>query len=400
MLIDPERLLADLHTLRGFGRRGNGVMRPAFEPPEIEARRWTMARMAEAGLRVSVDPAGNVFGLPEGKGPWLLAGSHTDSQPEGGWLDGAYGVIAALEAARALPGRVAVVNFQDEEGRFGGLTGSSLWAGQATGDLTLEEADAWTSAEGVAFGDARTRMAETATGSWLPPARFKGFLEIHIEQGPNLIEADQAVAVVDRIVGIGRAELVFEGEQNHAGTTPMARRRDAFAGLARFAVALDAAMAAIVTPASVWTIGRVAVLPGAPSIVPGRVTATVQWRDGDGERLRAMGEAIRETAASVARDRGLGHSIEMAEFIEPRRFDGAVCSALDAAAEVAAPGRWRRLPSGAMHDATNAQKAGLPSAMLFVPSIGGISHSFAEDTAEADLVAGAEALAQGAARLA
>ncbi|MEL7139115.1 MAG: M20/M25/M40 family metallo-hydrolase, partial [Pseudomonadota bacterium] len=202
------------------------------------------------------------------------------------------------------------------------------------------------------------------------------------------------------IVGIGRAELVFEGEQNHAGTTPMARRRDAFAGLARFAVALDAAMAEIVTPASVWTIGRAAVLPGAPSIVPGRVTATVQWRDGDGERLRAMGEAIRETAASVAGERGLGHSIEMAEFIEPRRFDGAVCSALDAAAEVAAPGRWRRLPSGAMHDATNAQKAGLPSAMLFVPSIGGISHSFAEDTAEADLVAGAEALAQGAARLA
>ncbi|MEL6765794.1 MAG: hydantoinase/carbamoylase family amidase [Pseudomonadota bacterium] len=400
MLINPDRLLADLHTLRGFGRQGNGVVRPAFEPAEIEARRWTMARMAEAGLRVSVDPAGNVFGLPEGEGPWLLAGSHTDSQPEGGWLDGAYGVIAALEAARALPGRVAVVNFQDEEGRFGGLTGSSLWAAQVTGDLTLEEADTWISAEGVRFGEARARMAETATGAWLPPARFKGFLEIHIEQGPNLVEAGQAVAVVDRIVGIGRAELTFEGEQNHAGTTPMARRRDAFRGLARYAVALDVAMEGIVTPASVWTIGRVAVLPGAPSIVPGRAVATVQWRDGDGERLRAMGQAIEATAASVAGDLCLGHSLEMATYIEPRAFDAAVCAALDAAAEAAAPGRWRRLPSAAMHDATNAQRAGVPAAMLFVPSIGGISHNFAEDTAEADLVAGAEALAEGAARLA
>ncbi|MEM9764091.1 MAG: M20/M25/M40 family metallo-hydrolase, partial [Pseudomonadota bacterium] len=312
MLINPDRLLGDLHTLRGFGREGNGVVRPAFEPAEIEARRWTMARMGEAGLRVSIDPAGNVFGLPEGEGPWLLAGSHTDSQPEGGWLDGAYGVIAALEAARALPGRVAVVNFQDEEGRFGGLTGSSLWAAQVTGDLTLAEADAWVSAEGVRFGEARSRMAETAEGTWLSPTQFKGFLEIHIEQGPNLVEAGQAVAVVDRIVGIGRAELTFEGEQNHAGTTPMARRRDAFRGLARYAVALDEAMEGIVTPASVWTIGRVAVLPGAPSIVPGRAVATVQWRDGDGERLRAMGRAIEETAAAVAGDLGLGHGLEMA----------------------------------------------------------------------------------------
>ncbi|MEM7497856.1 MAG: hydantoinase/carbamoylase family amidase [Pseudomonadota bacterium] len=400
MLIDPQRLLADLHTLRGFGRRSTGVVRPAFEPAEIEARRWTITRMAEAGLEVQVDPAGNVFGLPGGQGPWLLLGSHTDSQPEGGWLDGAYGVIAALEAARALPGRVAVVNFQDEEGRFGGLTGSSLWAGRATGDLMLEEADRWRSIEDVSFGEARARMTETATGDWVPPERFKGFLEIHIEQGPNLVEAGQAVAVVDRIVGIGRAVLTFEGEQNHAGTTPMARRRDAFRGLARYAVALDEAMAGIVTPASVWTIGRVAVEPGAPSIVPGRSVATVQWRDGDGERLRAMGRAVEETAPAVAGSLGLGHGVEMSPYIEPRAFDAAFCTALDAAAEAAAPGRWRRLPSGAMHDATNAQKAGLPSAMLFVPSIGGISHSFAEDTAEEDLVSGAEALAQGADRLA
>ncbi|MEM6942216.1 MAG: hydantoinase/carbamoylase family amidase [Pseudomonadota bacterium] len=399
MLIDPDRLLSDLHQLRRFGQCGSGVVRPAFEPAEIEARRWTMARMAEAGLRVSVDPAGNVFGLPEGEGPWLLLGSHTDSQPEGGWLDGAYGVIAALEAARALPGRVAVVNFQDEEGRFGGLVGSSLWAGQVTGEPTLAEADGFEADGGLSFGAARARMAETATGEWIHPSRFKGFLEIHIEQGPTLHEAGEAVAVVESIVGIGRAIVTFEGEQNHAGTTPMARRRDAFRGLARYAGALDAAMAKIVTERSVWTIGRVDVQPGAPSIVPGRAVATVQWRDAESARLHAMRHTVAEAAAEVAGALELGHDVAMAELIEPRQFDPGFCEALEQAAAAAAPGRWRRLPSAALHDATNAQKT-MPAAMLFVPSIGGISHNFAEDTAEEDLVAGAEALAQGAARLA
>ncbi|MEO0822264.1 MAG: hydantoinase/carbamoylase family amidase [Pseudomonadota bacterium] len=398
MLIDPDRLLADLETLRGFGREGAGVVRPAFSEAEIAARLWSAEKMREAGLSTLVDPAGNVFGLPPGDGPWLLLGSHTDSQLEGGWLDGAYGVIAALEAARALQaaGRppVAVVNFQDEEGRFGALTGSNIWAG----NLDLATADALQGPDGRSFGEARAAMPGKAD-QFVPTERFKGFLEIHIEQGPWLVEAGEAVGVVERIVGIGRMSITFTGEQNHAGTTPMARRRDAFQGLAAYATRLNAALAPIVTEATVWTIGSARIHPGAPSIVPGKAVFSVQWRDAEAERLEAMRGAIRETAAAVAAERGLGCAVAEGVAIPPRAFDAAFCDALAAAAETVVPGRWRRMPSGALHD-TSCAASRMPAAMLFVPSIGGISHSFAEDTAPADLVAGAETLAQSAARLA
>ena len=134
MQIEPARLLADLHYLRSFGKEGTGVVRPAFSEPDIAAREWLAEKMHEAGLEPVFDPVGNLFGLPSGDDPCLLMGSHSDSQPEGGWLDGAYGVIAALEVSRAARGQVpvAVVSFQDEEGRFGALTGSNVWSGGIT----------------------------------------------------------------------------------------------------------------------------------------------------------------------------------------------------------------------------------------------------------------------------
>jgi N-carbamoyl-L-amino-acid hydrolase len=395
MPFEPDRFLADLHALRAFGQRDAGVVRPAFAPAEVEARLWSAERMREAGLSVSIDPAGNVFGLPGGEGPFLLMGSHTDSQPEGGWLDGALGVVAALEAARAHPGRVAVVNFQDEEGRFGALTGSSVWAGAKT----LEEADAGRDAGGLSFGEARRAMGEHLGAEYVDPARFKAFVEIHIEQGPRLIEAGETLAVVEAIVGARQVTMTLAGEQNHAGTTPMGRRRDAFRGLAAFVAGLDALMAPLATEDTVWTVGRVTVEPGAPSIVPGRAVASVQWRDVDDDRLDAMEAVVRDSAARIAKGHGLDLDIRPERAIPPRRFDAGVCEALDAAAQAVAPGRWRRLPSGAMHDAMNVA-ALVPSAMLFVPSIGGISHSFAEDTAEDDLVAGARAMAEAVARFA
>ncbi|MGF1551051.1 MAG: hydantoinase/carbamoylase family amidase [Paracoccaceae bacterium] len=395
MPFDAARFLADLHALRAIGQRSTGVVRPAFAPAEIEARLWSVERMREAGLSVSIDPAGNVFGLPEGDGPFLLMGSHTDSQPEGGWLDGALGVVAALEAARALPGRVAVVNFQDEEGRFGALTGSSVWSGATT----LEAADATADAGGLTFREARQAMGEHLGADFVAPERFKGFVELHIEQGPRLIEAGEALAVVEAIVGAYQVSLAFEGEQNHAGTTPMNRRRDAFRGLAAFATGLDALLAPLVTETTVWTIGQVSVQPGAPSIVPGRATASVQWRDVDAERLDAIEAVVRESAERVAKGHGLDLVVTPHRAIPPRRFDPGLCEALDAAAEAVAPDRWRRLASGAMHDAMNVARL-MPAAMLFVPSIGGVSHSFAEDTDEADLVAGGRAMVEAAERLA
>jgi len=395
--VDPDRFLADLHRLREFGAAGvgKGVVRPAYSAPDIAARDWLAGRMREAGLVPHVDPVGNLFGLAEGRS--ILVGSHSDSQPEGGWLDGALGVMAALEVARASVEAggppVSVVSFQDEEGRFGVTTGSAIWSG----NLSLDEADRQTDRAGVTFAEARAGMAGRA-GDFVDPGRFSGFLEMHIEQGPWLYEAGEAVGVVTDIVGIRDMRITLDGEQNHAGTTPMHLRRDAFQGLSRFNTLLNDRLRNVVTPQTVWTIGHVRLHPDAHSIVPGRATFSMQWRDGDADRLRRMEAIIRDTAAEVAREAGLDLSFGDMLGLEPMPMDADLREALAASAEAVAPGRWRRMQSGALHDATNVARL-MPAAMLFVPSIDGISHAFAEDTDEADLVAGLEVLAGAVGRL-
>jgi N-carbamoyl-L-amino-acid hydrolase len=391
MQVSGERFLKDLHDLRRFGASGvgKGVIRPAYSQADIAAREWLAGRMADAGLEPRFDAVGNLFGLAAGKS--LLMGSHSDSQPEGGWLDGALGVVMALELARASQETggpaVSVANFQDEEGRFGVTTGSAIWSGQ----LPLDRADRLTDSAGVTFAQARAAMAHLA-GDAVDPARFTGFVECHIEQGPWLQEAGQAIGIVTDIVGIRDMTITLVGEQNHAGTTPMHRRRDAFQALSAFNAALNDRLRNIVTPQSVWTIGHVSLHPGAHSIVPGRVTFSMQWRDGDSSRLRRMEDVIRQTAAEIAAQSGMALSFSDMMGLEPVMMDPALRAALSAAAEAKGPGRWREMPSGALHDATNV--AGLmPAAMMFVPSIGGISHAFAEDTAEADLLTGLQVMA-------
>lgn len=398
MKIDPDRFLADLHALRRFGAsgEGRGVVRPAFSEADIAARDWLAGRMDEAGLRPRFDPVGNLFGL--GDGPGLLLGSHSDSQPEGGWLDGALGVCAALEVARAgrEAGRtdLSVVSFMDEEGRFGVTTGSAIWAGT----LAADAADALTDAGGLSFAEARARLGDRP-GEAVAPGRFTGFLELHIEQGPTLDASGEKAGVVEAIVGIRDMRIVFEGQQNHAGTTPMHLRRDAFQALSAFNQRLSERFAGVVTPQTVWTIGHVALHPDAASVVPGRARFSMQWRDGEADRLDRMERIIRETAAEVAQERGVGLGFGPMLGLEPVRMDARLVAALSRAAEAEVPGGWRRMPSGALHDATNAARH-MPVGMLFVPSIGGISHAFAEDTDEADLVAGLKVLAAAVDRLA
>ena len=397
MQVNPGRFLADLHALREFGASGigKGVVRPAYSAADIAAREWLRGRMEEAGLRTHYDPMGSLFGLAEG--PSLLMGSHSDSQPEGGWLDGALGVIAALEVARATREAggppVSVVSFQDEEGRFGVTTGSTVWSGA----LSLEEADKLEDREGITLAEARGAMAHLI-GDWVDPAQFTGFIEMHIEQGPWLDRAGEAAGVVESIVGIRDMRITYEGEQNHAGTTPMHLRRDAFQGLAEFNALLNARFEGVVTPQTVWTIGHVALHPDAHSIVPGRATFSMQWRDGDAARLERMEAIIRQTAAEVAERRGLALSYGPLLGLEPVAMDDRLRGALGAAAEEVTPEKWRQMPSGALHDATNVAKL-MPVAMLFVPSINGISHAFEEDTDERDLVAGLKVLAGAVARL-
>ncbi|MCE8517316.1 Zn-dependent hydrolase [Ruegeria pomeroyi] len=386
MTVNAERFLEDLHRLRSFGAAGvgKGVVRPAYSEADIAARRWLAGRMEEAGLHVRFDPVGNLFGLAEG--PSLLMGSHSDSQPEGGWLDGALGVIAALEVARSSERPVSVVSFQDEEGRFGVTTGSAIWSGH----LPLSEADGLTDHAGESFASARAAMADLA-GDFVDPAQFTGFVEMHIEQGPTLDTEGEQIGVVSDIVGIRDMKVTFEGQQNHAGTTPMHLRRDAFQALGEFNARLNDRFRNVVTPRTVWTIGHVSLHPNASSIVPGRARFSMQWRDGDTDRLARMEEIIRATAQEVAEARGMALSFGPLLGLEPVAMDPQLRVALEQGAEAVAPGRWRSMPSGALHDATNVSRL-MPVAMLFVPSIGGISHDFAEDTDERDLVAGLRVL--------
>ena len=397
MKIDAARFLKDLHDLRAIGAAGvgKGVVRPAYSAADVEAREWLAGRMRDAGLKVEVDAMGNLFGLADG--PSILLGSHSDSQPEGGWLDGALGVIAALEVARAAGEAggpaVSVVSFQDEEGRFGVTTGSTVWSGA----LDQAEADGFTDDAGVSLAEARRAMAGMVTGP-VDPAQFTGYIELHIEQGPTLDDSGEQIGVVSDIVGIRDMKVTFEGQQNHAGTTPMAVRRDAFQAVSEFNSLLNDRLRNVVTPSTVWTIGHVSLHPNASSIVPGKAVFSMQWRDGDSDRLGRMEKIIRETAEEVAKGRGMDLSFGPILGLEPVSMDARLRDALAEAAEAVAPGKWRKMPSGALHDATNVARL-MPVAMLFAPSINGISHAFEEDTDEADLVAAVEVLGRAVAAL-
>jgi len=394
---NPARMLADLDQLRSFGAHGTGVARMAFSSADIAARTWLAERMQQAGLRAVVDSCGNLFGIPPGNGPCLLVGSHSDTQPLGGWLDGAYGVICGLELARAAlesgGPRIAVVSFQDEEGRFGGVMGSAVW----TGAMSLDTADAQTDAEGIRFADARKAASAIAPVGVVPPALFAGFLEAHIEQGPALDRAGQSIGVVEAIVGVRSWTITFTGEANHAGTTPMPLRRDAVQALAQYITDLNAAFAPLVTERTVWTLGRITVAPNAPSIVPGQATVSVQMRDADPARLDAMKDTALQTARAAGAVRGVDVSATEGLTLEPVPMDADLVATLAAAAEITAPGTWCKMSSGALHDASNVALI-LPSAMLFVPSIGGISHNPAEDTARHHLETGLATLAEATAR--
>ena len=386
MEINHNRLISELHELREFGASGvgKGVVRPAYSPEDIAARNWLAQKFKEADLSPYLDPVGNLFGLADGKS--ILIGSHSDTQPEGGWLDGALGVLCGLELARASSEsngpKISVVSFQDEEGRFGVTTGSAIWAGK----LSLNDADTLKDQNGISFLEARGNILNSSS-EFLDPAQFIAFLECHIEQGPWLYEAGEVVGVVTDIVGIRDMRITFCGEQNHAGTTPMHRRRDAFQAMVQFSNFVNQRFQNIVVPSTVWTTGHVNLHPNAHSIIPGHCTFSMQWRDGTAQRLDHMEQVIRDTAHEVATELNVGFKFGDMLGIEPTEMDPTWQKLLCNSANKLCPSRWRKMQSGALHDAANIATI-IPTAMLFVPSINGISHDFSEDTTEEDLILG------------
>ena len=280
--INPERLLADLRQLRSIGAQGIGVVRPAFSAADMEARRWLKSRYEQAGLDATIDGVGTVLGRSRHPGKALLLGSHSDTQPTGGWLDGALGVVYALEVVRALAAdkatralAVDAVSFQDEESRFVGCLGSR----SLIGALTPEREEGVVDNSGLALAEA-LRLAGLADAPRvkLPRERYAGFVEAHIEQGPHLEDAGRRIGVVTGIVGLRAIRFVFRGQQNHAGTTMMARRRDAATALYELAHRINQEFPKVAGERSVWTMGRLRVEPNASSIVPGYADLDLQDR--------------------------------------------------------------------------------------------------------------------------
>ncbi len=401
--IDPDRLLADLRALRAIGAQGRGVVRPAFSAADMEARRWLKARYEEAGLEATIDGVGNVLGRSRNPGRALLLGSHSDTQPTGGWLDGALGVIYALEVVRALAEDGATrslaadaVSLQDEESRFVGCLGSRSLIGALTPELEQGAVDR----DGVALAAAlRDAGLAGAPRLRLARERYAGFVEAHIEQGPHLEEAGRRIGVVTGIVGLRGIRFVFRGQQNHAGTTMMAGRRDASTALYELAYRINQEFPKAAADRSVWTMGRLRIEPNATSIVPGYAELDLQFRDASEAPLDAFQEIVKRLVAEMNARGGVSiEAIPARAPIAPTRMDPGLQAHIESAAERHAPGKWQRMPSGAFHDA-GIISACMPSAMLFIPSIGGISHDFAEDSRDEDIVLGCQVLADAAASI-
>jgi N-carbamoyl-L-amino-acid hydrolase len=401
--INPTRLLDDLKRLRSFGATGPGVVRLALSPVDIDARRWLAGRMAEAGLDATIDGVGTVFGRSRNAGPALLIGSHTDTQPTGGWLDGALGVICGLEIARAFAEAdetrhlaVDVASWSDEEGTFSGLLGSRSFVGEPV-DEALRNAQSRT---GQRLRDALAEAGlADAPRVRLERGRYAGYLEPHIEQGGRLEASGHAIGVVTTIVGMRELRVRFVGQRNHAGTTPMSIRRDAGAALVAFIARMDEAFRALADADTVWTVGRIDLEPGSMSVVPGEASLFVQFRDSNAQRLQAMDAALAELAREFdARGPVRTELSTFDEPMEPVTMDAALQQHLARAAQSLAAGQWVHMPSGAAHDAQLIAQH-MPACMLFVPSIGGVSHDFIEDTAEAHLVLGAQVAAAAAASI-
>ena len=402
--IDAGRVIADLRELDRLTGGERGARRVAWGPVWREARDWLRGLSADLGAETTRDAAGNEFHRLPGTagGPAVAVGSHLDSVPDGGWLDGALGVLAGLGCLRAWashgerpPRDLILCDWSDEEGsRFGhSLLGSSA----AVGTLDADAAEALTDAGGTTLGEA-------LRDNGLDPARLgdaagalpglAAYLELHIEQGPVLESEGLAVAAVRGTAGVERFGLRITGRGSHAGTTPMDQRRDA--GLAAAETALEAERAAI-DAGGVATAGRLDLSPGATTIVPGEAELLLDLRNPREGALGAMLDRVTEFAGAAAARRGCSVAIEPIWRIEPIGFDPGLVAIVSE--EVASrAGRTEPLTSGALHDAANLARR-VPVAMVFASSTAGLSHNAAEDTPEADLRLAIEAFGAGVNRV-
>ena len=395
--IDGNRLMGALDALAAVGAiDGGGCARLALSDEDRAGRDLVVGWMKALGLEIRIDAIGNVIGLRAGReaGPPVMTGSHIDTVRTGGRYDGNYGVLAGLEVVRALDeaGMVtrrplAVAFFTNEEGaRFQpDMMGSLVYAG----GLGLNEAYAATDRDGRSVGDELRRigyLGTTTPGALRPSA----FVELHIEQGPILDEEKVQVGVVEGVQGISWTEYTVSGVSNHAGTTPMRLRRDA-GYLAASTNVFVRALARQMGGDQVGTVGALSLRPNLINVVPNQAVFTVDLRNTDEARLQIAEARVAEHIAQVAADERVSVESRVLARFEPVAFEPALVDRVEHHA--AALGlSHRRMPSGAGHDAQMMQRL-CPTAMIFVPSVAGLSHNVKEHTAPDDLAAGAQVLA-------
>jgi len=403
--IDANRLRGELEALSVFGRPpggtfADGVSRTAYSDADVEARRYVMDLMRGAGLAPRIDLAGNIFAVrTDARGGAaaarpILIGSHIDSVPNGGNFDGALGSLAAIGVVRAIAASglatrhpVEVVVWAHEEGGTfpNGLNGSRAVAGQ----LIAGEMDhVWNGlrrADGVRrIGGDPDRIVDARRTPW-----FHAYLELHIEQGGTLDRQRVPIGVVEGIVAISRFRAVIVGAANHAGTTPMADRQDALVAASELVLAIREEVTRL-PGRQVGTVGRLDVTPNAANVIPGRVEAAIELRDLSAATLRALAEAIDRRAQEIAARTKTTITIDPVGGYAGAPAAASVMAAVERASDALALPHTR-LPSGAGHDAQMMARLG-PMGMIFVPSVGGISHSPKELTSWEDCARGADVL--------
>ena len=399
MRVHPQRTIAELKELRALTGDEHGAQRVAWTDTWLRSREWFTTKLAGLPIEDHIDAAGNRWITLRGESPKaLVIGSHLDSVPNGGWLDGCLGVLTALEILRAFariydgrpPITIRLVDWADEEGaRFGrSLLGSSAFAGTHS----IEADRVRTDHDGIRLEDALRRCGVEI--DQFPEAAQErehaaAYLELHIEQGPVLEHLNLPLAVVLGTKGVERHAITFHGQAAHSGSTPMNARRDALAAAAKLALEIRAIAGK--HPDAVCTIGSLKTYPGIVTAVVGRCELTLDQRDLDAAVLAAMYLEARQASERFASEEGCTVEWSRIWSIEPVPFHPEL---IDLA------GPWHRMPSGPLHDAAEVSRAGIPTVMMFVQSLKGISHNKIEDTREEHLTAAVEAFAQLAERTA
>ena len=389
--LNPRRTIEELKELRALTGDENGAQRVAFTPTWARARRWLDDKAKQLGAETERDAAGNLWMTLRGAAERaLLLGGHIDSVPNGGWLDGCLNTLAGLEILRRIqaehdgkpPVTVRLVDWADEEGaRFGkSLFGSSA----CSGNLDMEEARGLKDKDGVALPDALKEHGidfADVKSSGRELAHAAAYIELHIEQGPVLLDLDLPLGAVLGTFGVERHAITFHGQAAHSGSTPMNRRKDAFLAAAKMSPEIYR-----ITDrhGGVCTIGSCLTKPGIVTSVVEECRITLDQRHLDGAALARMLAEAHAASERFAEDGNVSVGWERLWQIEPLPFADELIAFCDEAIRETC-GKSHRLPSGPLHDAAEVARAGIPTVMMFVQSLHGISHNKIEDTKEEHL---------------